>query len=710
MNAVYSVGASSGYVTGFSLTNGMVLCGPVQSAPSTSAAWVGGAFFGLAFITTFSGTLVLTGNTTSSACSQSQTLALGANTVYSNIAVDAAKTAFVSGYSNAAQNSSTWGIDLSTSTPSVAWTNTTSLAPAGALTGPAIGASGSLLWTRLGADGATGELFVMSLTPPAPGPCAPGEFSPTNATCVPCPVGTYSGPVNASAPLLKCIFCPGGSSTRAAKSSLASDCLPCAAGHFAAGVGGPCLPCAAGSFGASSNATACTLCPAGTASPVLNATSCSQCRAGTYSDAANATTCAPTAPNCYSGAGSSSPCEAALPYAMYGVGPDHAGTAGYAGPEALPSAVKLSVYSGQPTSLPLSGLALGPSGGSVAGKPYDSLVFFGLTDDIFGASSLNGALVNNYDVPTGVSFPGSPAVAPWGVVFIVASDFSLLALDFQVGGSPLWRYSPVVTSRLSYTVKPPTVHGANRAVYYSAASVGIVAVDADTGARLWSFSPGVDPTTSLPYACSTSPALDAAGARIFFGCDDYGVYGLNASTGGQLWVRPCANVVQASPAVSEDGALVFTSSDANNLLALDAVTGLDAWLGVSVANAAVSAAPVIAAGVGVLAVTRDGTLFAANGSAPLSVVWQTQLRDTANGSSVVVGAALTLGSNGTVFVACEGGQLFGVRVADGAVQWMLNLGEPLYAPPILTPTNLLLLPNFLRRPRTPQLTTATPEP
>jgi outer membrane protein assembly factor BamB len=379
---------------------------------------------------------------------------------------------------------------------------------------------------------------------------------------------------------------------------------------------------------------------------------------------------------------------------MYGVGPDHAGAAGYAGPEALPSAVKLSVYSGQPTSLPLSGLALGPSGGSVAGRPYDSLVFFGLTDDIFGASSLNGALVNNYDVPTGVSFPGSPAVAPWGVVFIVASDFSLLALDFQVGGSPLWRYSPVVTSRLSYTVTPPTVHGVNRAVFYSAASVGIVAVDADTGARLWSFSPGVDPATSLPYACSTSPALDPAGARIFFGCDDYGVYGLNASTGGQLWVRPCANVVQASPAVSEDGALVFISSDANNLLALDAVTGLDAWLGVNVANAAVSAAPVIAAGVGVLAVTRDGTLFAANGSAPLSVVWQTQLRDTANGSSVVVGAALTLGSNGTVFVACEGGQLFGVRVADGAVQWMLNLGEPLYAPPILTPTNLLLLPSL----------------
>ena len=366
LGAVFLVTTSgSAYVVGYSLASGQVLCGPSQSGAgvqSAPPAWVGGSF-GLAFTSTTTSRLYLTGaGGASNSCSIVATLdftnlnlfAAGAAT-FSPIVVDAARMGYFAAYDASTGNSSVIAVDLSSSMPRFVWASAAaSAAPASMLTGPAIGAQGALLWTRVGASGVFGELYAMS-SPAMPIICAPGEYSLPNATCAVCPVGYFSGPVNASAPVQACTPCPGGSSTRTSNSSTALDCVPCAAGFFAAGMGGPCMPCVAGSFGKRANASECTQCPAGSASPALNATNedtcracaagsassagaavCATCQAGTYSRT-NASSCTPTAPNCFTAAGAGSACEAALPYAMFGASFDLAGRADYAGPQALPS-------------------------------------------------------------------------------------------------------------------------------------------------------------------------------------------------------------------------------------------------------------------------------------------------------------------------------------------------------------------------------------
>jgi hypothetical protein len=161
----------------------------------------------------------------------------------------------------------------------------------------------------------------------------------------------------------------------------------------------------------------------------------------------------------------------------------------------------------------------------MTGTPEDTLLFVGLSNDVFGFAGVNGAVINNYFMPGGISFPGSPAVAPWGTVYVVGSNFNLFALDFAVGGSPLWTYATSGTG----TVTAPAVHNSLRAVFYSIGS-SVLCIN-ETGTRVWVWTP---PITPGGVTCSTTPAIDTAGTRVFVGCDDYSVYALRrASSSGR---------------------------------------------------------------------------------------------------------------------------------------------------------------------------------
>jgi outer membrane protein assembly factor BamB len=318
----------------------------------------------------------------------------------------------------------------------------------------------------------------------------------------------------------------------------------------------------------------------------------------------------------------------------------------------------------------------------MTGTPEDTLLFVGLSNDVFGFAAVNGAVINNYNMPNGISFSGSPAVAPWGTVYIVGSNFNLFALDFAVGGSPLWTYSAFGSG----TVTAPAVHNSLRAIFYSIGS-SVLCIN-ETGVRVWMWTP---PITQGGVTCSTTPAIDSAGKRVFVGCNDYNLYALNATTGILLWSRLMTNTVSASPAVSADGALVFVSSNANNLQALWSDTGALAWIPVSISQSAVAAAPAVARNA-VIVATTDGTLFAANNTYPGSVKWSTILP-----GGVTVTAPVTLDNNGTAFVVASVGSMlgyiFGVDVETGALLWTLAVNEPLSQAAVLLPSGVLVVPS-----------------
>jgi cobalamin biosynthesis Mg chelatase CobN len=58
-----------------------------------------------------------------------------------------------------------------------------------------------------------------------------------------------------------------------------------------------------------------------------------------------------------------------------------------------------------------------------------------------------------------------------------------------------------------------------------------------------------------------------------------------------------------------------------------------------------------------------------------------------------VAGAVTLGSNGSAYVATESGNVYAVTVSTGIIQWQINVGEPLYAPPVLTLSGALIVPS-----------------
>ena len=109
--------------------------------------------------------------------------------------------------------------------------------------------------------------------------------------------------------------------------------------------------------------------------------------------------------------------------------------------------------------------------------------------------------------------------------------------------------------------------GASRltVVYVGSFDRNLYALDARTGARIWSF-----PTGGSVFS---SPAV--AGNVVYVGSDDHNVYALNARTGAKIWNFLTGSAVVSSPTVV--GRTVYIASQDGNVYALNARTGAKIW-------------------------------------------------------------------------------------------------------------------------------------
>ena len=62
---------------------------------------------------------------------------------------------------------------------------------------------------------------------------------------------------------------------------------------------------------------------------------------------------------------------------------------------------------------------------------------------------------------------------------------------------------------------------------------------------------------------------------VYVGSEDFNVYALNASTGAKLWSYTTGSWVHSSPAVANG--VVYVGSDDGNVYALNASTGAKLW-------------------------------------------------------------------------------------------------------------------------------------
>lgn len=180
----------------------------------------------------------------------------------------------------------------------------------------------------------------------------------------------------------------------------------------------------------------------------------------------------------------------------------------------------------------------------------------------------------------------------------------------------------------------------------------LTAVNASTGASLWTFSAN--------YDIVSSPAV--ANGVVYFGSYDNNVYALNAKTGALLWSYTTGNWVQSSPAVWNG--VIYIDSDDGNLYALNAETGVKLWsypTG-SPHGAGISPGDVAAA---------DGVVYVAGlalNASTGALVWS-------NG----IGGGLAV-ANGVVYVSSND-SVYAVNASTGATLWSYTSPGPIYSSP-----------------------------
>ncbi len=139
-----------------------------------------------------------------------------------------------------------------------------------------------------------------------------------------------------------------------------------------------------------------------------------------------------------------------------------------------------------------------------------------------------------------------------GLLYVGMLDGALHALDAATGAD-VWSFGAG-----SFVLSPDVVGG----VVYVTDSFGeVFALDAATGAELW--------MTQLSTIPPSSPTV--ADGRVYVGSSDHDVYAMDAATGRIKWKAPTGGDVSSTPAVG--GGTVYVGSDDGDLYAFDAKTG-----------------------------------------------------------------------------------------------------------------------------------------
>jgi outer membrane protein assembly factor BamB len=259
----------------------------------------------------------------------------------------------------------------------------------------------------------------------------------------------------------------------------------------------------------------------------------------------------------------------------------------------------------------------------------------------------------NYDYDSG--YPGSsPAVAN-GVVYFGSLDNNVYALNASTGAK-LWSYP---TGSAVYS--SPAV--ANGIVYVGSGDANVYALNASTGAKLWSYTTGL--------GIGSSPTV--VNGVVYIGSDDGNAYALNASTGAKLWsydTGGTASPVESSPAVANG--VVYIDSFCCNLWALNASTGALLWSYPTQIAAGFSSSPAVANGV-VYVGSWNENLYALNASTG-ALLWTYSV----DGDGPVESSPAV--ANGVVYFASIS-NVYALNASTGALLWRHAAGPYVQSSP-----------------------------
>jgi outer membrane protein assembly factor BamB len=265
-------------------------------------------------------------------------------------------------------------------------------------------------------------------------------------------------------------------------------------------------------------------------------------------------------------------------------------------------------------------------------------------ETVLGVGNVGG-LQLKWKIPTelNVTYFQSSAAVVNGVVYIGSGDFNVYALNASTGAK-LWSYQS-----LGRVLDSPAV--ANGVVYFGSDDSNVYALNASTGAKLWSYATG-GPVES-------SPAV--ANGVAYVGNRPGKIYALNAATGATLWSYTTGgSQLISSPAVTNG--VVYVGSDDNNVYALNASTGTKLWSFTT--GGYVASSPTVANGV-VYIGSADGNVYALNANTGAKL-WSYK-----TGFNVESPPAV---ANGIVYVESFDDNIYALNASTGAKLWSYNTG------------------------------------
>jgi outer membrane protein assembly factor BamB len=246
---------------------------------------------------------------------------------------------------------------------------------------------------------------------------------------------------------------------------------------------------------------------------------------------------------------------------------------------------------------------------------------------------------------------GSSTAVVNGVAYFGSVDNNVYALNASTGAK-LWSYMTA-----GFVDSSPAV--VNGVVYIGSDDGNVYALNASTGAVLWSFTTG--------GRVESSPTV--VNGVVYIGSDDDNVYALDARTGKKLWSYLTNSEVNSSTPAVVNGVVYVGSGDNNNsLIALNAGTGAKLWSYAE--GSGVAGSPAVANGV-VYFSDGEGTAHALNASTGASL-WAYQNIGGGTPSTPAV-------ANGVVYFSDAG--IFALNVTTGTLLWRLRPGATASASP-----------------------------
>jgi len=261
-------------------------------------------------------------------------------------------------------------------------------------------------------------------------------------------------------------------------------------------------------------------------------------------------------------------------------------------------------------------------------------------------------------LPCGYKLGPAPAEANGVMYYVAAANLFSIEIAARDAASGSVVFDTSIASDANPVRSAPAV--ANGKFFEGSGDGKLYALDATSGAPLWSFDTG--------GPVGSSPAF--SGGIVYVGSDSGSLFAIKAATGKKVWSAPFAAAVASSPAVS--GGVVYVGSDDGSVAAFDAATGAPAWKR-TFNGRAFRASPAVA----------NGVVFISGDKGANSTLYALDAGTGATKWSFTSGAGMTDAAvaNGVVYVAVgSGNTVYAIDAMTGNPVWNTNVATHPLAP------------------------------